>query len=63
LPAVTEKLLEIIFKLKNSPPYKARFVTDFQVEQGIETLGIPPYSNDLGPSRIYLFEILKLSIR
>jgi len=67
LPAVAEKRPELvgnfILHQDNTPPHKARIVTEFLVEQGIETLRHPPYSPDLAPSDFWLFDTLKLSLR
>ena len=67
LPAVAEKRPELVgnFMLHqdNAPPHKARIVTEFLVEQGIETLRQLPYSPDLAPSDFWLFDTLKLSPR
>jgi len=67
LPAVTEKRPELvgnfILHQDNAPPHKVRIVTEFLVEQGIETLRHPPYSPDLAPSNFWLFDTLKLSLR
>jgi len=46
----------------NAPPQKARIVTEFLVEQGLETLRHPPYSPDFAPSDFWLFDTLKLSL-
>ena len=46
----------------NAPPHKARIVTEFLVEQGIETLRHPPYSPDLAPSDFLFSDTLKLSL-
>jgi len=62
LPAVAEKRPELvenfILHQDNAPPHKARIVTEFLVEQGIETLRHPPYSPDLAPSDFWLFDTL-----
>jgi histone-lysine N-methyltransferase SETMAR len=67
LPAVAEKRPELvgnfILHQDNAPPHKARIVTEFLVEQGIETLRHPPYSPDLVPSDFWLFDTLKLSLQ
>jgi len=63
LPAVAEKRPELvgnfILHQDNAPPHKARIVTEFLVEQGIEALRHPPYS----PDHFWLFDTLKLSLR
>jgi len=67
LPAVAEKRPELvgnfILHQDSTPPHKAQIVTEFLVEQGIETLQHPPYSPDLAPSDFWLFDTLKLSPR
>ena len=67
LPAVAEKRPDLvgifILHQDNTPPHKARIVTEFLVEQGIETLRHPPYSPDLAPSDFWLFDTLKISLR
>jgi len=67
LPAAAEKRPELvgnfILHQDNAPPHKARIVTEFLVEQGIQTVRHPPYSPDLAPSDFWLFDTLKLSLR
>ena len=59
----TELVGNIILHQDNAPPHKARIVTEFLVEQGIETLRHPPYSPDLASSDFWLSETLKLSLQ
>jgi hypothetical protein len=62
LSAIIISDLHCIYKTQdNAPPHKARIVTEFLVEQGIETLRHPPYSPDIAPSDFSLFDTLKLS--
>ena len=67
LPAAAEKRPELlgnfILHQDNAPPHKVRIVTEFLVEEGIETLRHPPYSPDLALSDFWLFDTLKLSLR
>ena len=67
LPAVAEMRPELVGKFiihqDNATPHKAQIVTEFLVEEGIETLRHPPYSPDLAPSDFSLFDTLKLSLR
>jgi len=59
----TELVGNIILHQDNAPPHKARIVTEFLVEQGIETLRHPPYSPDLASSDFLFSDTLKLSLQ
>jgi histone-lysine N-methyltransferase SETMAR len=63
LSNVLELVGNFILHQDNAPPHKARIVTEFLVEKGIETLRHPPYSPDLAPSDFWLFDTLKLSLQ